>query len=269
MFERDYDEPLGYQLRVRRGAEALQPARTPTSPPESVRAVQIARRPATRRWSATGPAAAGARTRCWSRCSPPRSPRWTCCAPAGPRTSASRARRTCPASRASGRRTARLVWFATSAGMAPGDGSMAEQAAVAADVHGPAARRGRARPWWRRWDCRRSPPGWRCAGAASSLAGEQVVVLGAGGVVGQAAVQIARHSGARRVVAVARSLQAQSRAAAAGADAVVATGHRGRRDAGRPDRRRLRRPGRPRARPAVRGAGRRRAPARCGPAGGW
>ena len=46
-------------------------------------------------------------------------------------------------------------------------------------------------------------------------------MLGAGGVVGQAAVQIARHSGARRVVAVARSLQAQSRAADAGADAVV------------------------------------------------
>jgi NADPH:quinone reductase len=53
-------------------------------------------------------------------------------------------------------------------------------------------------------------------------AGEQVIVLGAGGVVGQAAVQLARTAGARRVVAGARSAAAQARAAKAGADAVVA-----------------------------------------------
>ncbi len=53
-------------------------------------------------------------------------------------------------------------------------------------------------------------------------AGEQVIVLGAGGVVGQAAVQLARTAGARRVVAGARSPAARERAAKAGADAVVA-----------------------------------------------
>jgi NADPH:quinone reductase-like Zn-dependent oxidoreductase len=52
--------------------------------------------------------------------------------------------------------------------------------------------------------------------------GEQVVVLGAGGVVGQAAVRLARAAGARRVVAAARSAVGRERAAAAGADAVVA-----------------------------------------------
>jgi NADPH:quinone reductase-like Zn-dependent oxidoreductase len=53
-------------------------------------------------------------------------------------------------------------------------------------------------------------------------AGERVVVLGAGGVVGQAAVQLARAGGARRVVAGARSAAGQDRAKQAGADAVVA-----------------------------------------------
>jgi len=52
--------------------------------------------------------------------------------------------------------------------------------------------------------------------------GETVVVLGAGGVVGQAAVQLARLYGAARVVAAARSHEGQQRALAAGADAVVA-----------------------------------------------
>ena len=53
-------------------------------------------------------------------------------------------------------------------------------------------------------------------------AGETVVVLGAGGVVGQAAVQLARQYGAARVVGAARSQDGQQRALAAGADAVVA-----------------------------------------------
>src|SRR5690606_34938499 len=52
--------------------------------------------------------------------------------------------------------------------------------------------------------------------------GEQVIVLGAGGVVGQAAVQLARTAGARRIVAGARSPAARERARRAGADAVVA-----------------------------------------------
>jgi len=115
----------------------------------------------------------------------------------------------------------RAVWFPTSAGMAPGDGSMAAVVAVAAE------------------DLVELPPGvdpvalaalglsavaahqaltWR----GELAAGEQVLVLGAGGVVGQAAVQLARIAGARRVVAGARSPAGQERAALAGADTVVA-----------------------------------------------
>jgi NADPH:quinone reductase-like Zn-dependent oxidoreductase len=115
----------------------------------------------------------------------------------------------------------RPVWFPTTAGMAPGDGSMAALAAVL------------------RADLVPLPDGadpvlvaalglsavaahialtWR----GELTAGEQVVVLGAGGVVGQAAVQLARAGGARRVVAGARSAAGQDRAKQAGADAVVA-----------------------------------------------
>jgi NADPH:quinone reductase-like Zn-dependent oxidoreductase len=115
----------------------------------------------------------------------------------------------------------RAVWFPMSAGMAPGDGSMAEAAAVPeADLVG-------------------LPDGVAPAEVAalglSAIAaymaltwrgelarGETVLVLGAGGVVGQAAIQIARLYGAARVVAAARSHAGQQRALAAGADAVVA-----------------------------------------------
>lgn len=58
-------------------------------------------------------------------------------------------------------------------------------------------------------------------GRAALRPGEQVLVLGAGGVVGQVAVQAARLLGARRVVAAARSDAARARAAACGADVVV------------------------------------------------
>jgi NADPH:quinone reductase len=112
------------------------------------------------------------------------------------------------------------VWFPTTAGMRPGDGSLAELCAV------PDA------------DLVRLPDGvddamvaalglsavaawmaltWR----AGLRVGEQVLVLGAGGVVGQVAVQAARILGARRVVAACRSQGARERARAAGADAVV------------------------------------------------
>ena len=112
------------------------------------------------------------------------------------------------------------VWFATSAGMAPGDGSMrrvataperdivpipesADPALVAAlGLSGVAA--------WMSLT-------WRGALAM----GEQVLVLGAGGVVGQAAVQLARVAGARRVVAAARSAAARDRARRAEPDALV------------------------------------------------
>jgi NADPH:quinone reductase-like Zn-dependent oxidoreductase len=115
----------------------------------------------------------------------------------------------------------RSVWFATTAGMAPGDGSMAERAAVSADdvVELPAE----ADP------VAVAALGLSAVAAYMALtwrgelsAGEQVLVLGAGGVVGQAAVQLARIGGARRVVAAARSAPARDRARAAGADAVVA-----------------------------------------------
>ncbi|MFC4590987.1 quinone oxidoreductase family protein [Sphaerisporangium corydalis] len=115
----------------------------------------------------------------------------------------------------------RPVWFPTTAGMAPGDGSMAEYAVV------PVA------------DLVELPEGADPVAVAALglsavaahmalsmrgelVAGEQVLVLGAGGVVGQAAVQLARLAGARRIVAGARSASARERAERAGADAVVA-----------------------------------------------
>ncbi|MFJ4845773.1 zinc-binding alcohol dehydrogenase family protein [Streptomyces sp. NPDC088733] len=114
----------------------------------------------------------------------------------------------------------RTVWFPTAAGMAPGDGSMAQFAAVPEEA------------------LVELPPGadpvavaaLGLSAVAAHMAltwrgelapGEQVVVLGAGGTVGQAAVQLARAAGARRVVAAARSAAARERARDVGADAVV------------------------------------------------
>ena len=54
--------------------------------------------------------------------------------------------------------------------------------------------------------------------------GEHVLVLGASGVVGQIAVQAAKHLGAARVVAAARSADGLERARSLGADAVVSLG---------------------------------------------
>ncbi len=113
------------------------------------------------------------------------------------------------------------VWFPTNAGMSPGDGSMAEYAVAAeadvvdidqaevADTTVAALGLSAVAAWMSLT--------WR----ARLREGEQVVVLGAGGVVGQVAVQAARLLGARRVVAACRSTVAQERAAACGADAVV------------------------------------------------
>lgn len=114
-----------------------------------------------------------------------------------------------------------LVWFPTSAGMAPGDGSMRERVTV------------------RPVDVVELPPGsdpvlvaalglsavaaWMALTWRGQLAGgERVLVLGAGGVVGQAGVQLARAAGAGHVVAAARSKQAREHALRLGADAVVA-----------------------------------------------
>jgi NADPH:quinone reductase-like Zn-dependent oxidoreductase len=104
--------------------------------------------------------------------------------------------------------------------MAPGDGSLAERCAVPdADVVpiGPDV-----------------PDGALAALGLSGIAawmaltwrgrlqpGERVLVLGAGGAVGQAAVGAAKLLGAGRVVAVCRSEEAQGRARRAGADEVV------------------------------------------------
>jgi NADPH:quinone reductase-like Zn-dependent oxidoreductase len=115
------------------------------------------------------------------------------------------------------------VWFPTTAGMQPGDGSLAERCAVAdadlvplpdgVDDAAVAALGLSAVAAWMGLT-------WR----AALRAGEQVLVLGAGGVVGQVAVQAARILGARRVVAACRSEAARERALAAGADAVVGLG---------------------------------------------
>jgi NADPH:quinone reductase len=114
----------------------------------------------------------------------------------------------------------RTVWFPRPAGMAPGDGSMAEVVSVPAEdlVELPAG----AEP------VTVAAAGLSAVAAHMALtwcgelaAGEQVIVLAAGGVVGQAAVQLARAAGARRVVAGARSAAAQRCAEQAGADAVV------------------------------------------------
>src|SRR5687768_570387 len=63
---------------------------------------------------------------------------------------------------------------------------------------------------------------WMCLPArAQLLPGERVLVLGGGGAVGQAAIGAAKVLGAGRVVAVARSPEAQERARLAGADEVL------------------------------------------------
>jgi NADPH:quinone reductase-like Zn-dependent oxidoreductase len=113
------------------------------------------------------------------------------------------------------------VFFSTTAGMTPGDGSLAERCAVpdedvvaidqdvedtglaALGMSGVAA--------------------WMMLTARARLqAGETVLVLGGGGAVGQAAVGAAKLLGAGRVVAVSRSPEAQERARRAGADSVLA-----------------------------------------------
>ena len=112
------------------------------------------------------------------------------------------------------------VWFATAAGMAPGDGSMRAVAAAAerdvvplppeADLAHVAALGLSAVAAWMALT-------WR----GRLVEGEQVLVLGAGGVVGQSAVQLARAAGARRVVALAREGAGAVRAERAQPDALV------------------------------------------------
>ncbi len=121
------------------------------------------------------------------------------------------------------------VWFATAAGMAPGDGSMREFAvAPERDVvplspeADPVLVAGLGLSAVAAWMALT----WR----GGLAAGEHVLVLGAGGVVGQSAIQLARLAGAGRVVAAARSSEARERALRLGADAVVALHHTDRTD---------------------------------------
>jgi NADPH:quinone reductase-like Zn-dependent oxidoreductase len=112
------------------------------------------------------------------------------------------------------------VWFTTSAGMAPGDGGLAELVAVPdenlvavtepIDDHELAALGLSAVAAWMSLT-------WK----ARLRAGERVLVLGGGGAVGQTAIGAARALGASRVVAVCRSEAAAARARAAGAEGVV------------------------------------------------
>jgi NADPH:quinone reductase len=112
------------------------------------------------------------------------------------------------------------VWFATSAGMAPGDGSM--RGVATAPEHDVVPLPAAAEPALVAALGLSSVAAWMSLTWRGELAaGEQVLVLGAGGVVGQAAVQLARTAGARRVVAGARSAAARDRARALDPDALV------------------------------------------------
>ncbi|WP_233496032.1 zinc-binding dehydrogenase [Geodermatophilus sp. TF02-6] len=116
--------------------------------------------------------------------------------------------------------TGARVWFATAAGTAPGDGSQAERCAVADGDVVPL-------------DVELPDPAVAAIGLSGVAAwmaltwraqlrpGERVLVLGAGGAVGQAAIGAARSLDAGRVVAVCRPGPSAERAARAGADEVV------------------------------------------------
>jgi len=112
------------------------------------------------------------------------------------------------------------VWFATSAGMQPGDGSMRAVAAV--PVHDVVALPPGADPVLVAALGLSAVAAWMALTLRGGLAaGERVLVLGAGGVVGQAAVQLARSAGAGRIVAAARGERSGDRALALGADVAV------------------------------------------------
>ena len=114
----------------------------------------------------------------------------------------------------------RRVWFATSAGMGPVDGSLAEYCAVRpadlvpiTDQVSDAAVAAIGTSGIAAWMALT----WR----AGLQAGERVVVLGASGAVGQVALAVAKHLGAASVVAVCRSERSAEKARAAGASEVV------------------------------------------------
>jgi NADPH:quinone reductase len=115
------------------------------------------------------------------------------------------------------------VWFATSAGMQPGDGSMRAIAAVPA--HDVVALPPGADPVLVAALGLSAVAAWMALTFRGGLsAGERVLVLGAGGVVGQAAIQLARSAGAGRIVAAARGERSRERALTLGADVAVPLG---------------------------------------------
>lgn len=112
------------------------------------------------------------------------------------------------------------IWFPTGAGMKPGNGSMSEFVAV--DETSTVVIPDRLSP------VAAASLGLSAVAALNALTtvgrlakGECVVVLGAGGAVGQSALQLARHFGARRVVGVVHTAASRDRAASKGADAVI------------------------------------------------
>ena len=112
------------------------------------------------------------------------------------------------------------VWFPTTAGMAPGDGAMAELAVAADDELVPV---GDAVD-----DVHLAALGLSAIAAWTALllrgglrAGERVLVLGASGVVGQVALQAARLHGAGAVFGAAMEEGADDRARELGADGFV------------------------------------------------
>ena len=112
------------------------------------------------------------------------------------------------------------VWFSSTAGMAPGDGSLAEFCVVPETAMLPlpdgvsddlAAALGLS-----------AVAAWMALSWRGQLRpGEHVLVLGASGNVGQIAVQAARLLGAGRVVAACRDPHGRARASELGADAVA------------------------------------------------
>jgi NADPH2:quinone reductase len=113
------------------------------------------------------------------------------------------------------------VWFATMAGMRPGDGSMRGWAAV--PMQDVVALPTGADPVLVGALGLSAVAAWMAmTGPGGLTAGDAVMVLGAGGVVGQAGIQLARTAGAARVIAVARSTTARERALRLGADTAVA-----------------------------------------------
>jgi NADPH:quinone reductase len=117
-------------------------------------------------------------------------------------------------------RAGQRVWFSCAAGMAPGDGSMAELCVAPETALLPvpdgvsddlAAALGLS-----------AVAAWMALSWRGQLQpGEHVLVLGASGNVGQIAVQAARLLGAGRVVAACRDAHGRARATELGADAVA------------------------------------------------